>query len=942
MAEDEVITLDSDDEDTSMSSSSGISTLLGNNSSNNGITIKRIPAAPKVIPRNGQMMRPLPLPAGMGPGAGMQPPMKKSQVPRKPGVFPPFALFSQEQRPLLLQSDPNISFGEIGKKLGEMWHALTETEKEEYRRRAREISDKKMADYQQSLAKMPPQQRHMVNTGGQVKRRKTHGYAIFSTEMRKNLGTALSPQETANVIAESWRSASPAVRREYEERAARINGAQERKLQPQPIANASSGGSGLRISSVSSLSPQASPIHKRPPPHRIQLSPSASLIRRPPQPQPSQMRPKLPSGITISRVEPEISILDEHVQAVTMQTHYTAPPMPTPRVTPSPQVMSSRGRGGLTQMRRPVMSPAAQAAMRVKAQLRAQTNVSMQTPNILHRRGRGSSGFVNGGQRLPLYASGATASCPLKRPLPHPNMPGLKKARTALNTSAYIEQKLCRSCGFINPVGCKLSERADILESLTEFTMTHIDLVKDQNEGYPSEICRRCMSAVTNFANFKKTFQDGQNKLKLQFNPPMTEMLPLNADLITNGSGSTTMTAPLASVNIEESILPDLDCDVDFGENPANIPQPVNIKDEKVRVLTPTSLGKISIKAEMSNPMNSENIVQGGKEEKVINNNETDPFSSTTPAPSSNEPEKVKDDVKGDVKDDVKDNVKDAVSGDSKKSDEKDTPLVPNANDPLTCAYIGEKEGLDTAKNEGSTSKKLESEQTSSEDHDQGNSAEKSDDVTTDERSDDIANGENSESNAEKSDEDTEALESNDPGTQDHSNEDDQLENFHADEDNSQTSIGDANEESLMHAQDQVVDNDEHSIAMDDESSNMVQDTEDEMHLDQENNDESSNAVVPQMNDDSSSGMVPNADTNQSFVSCSQDEDQAFNNASNEDPFESFMPNEDLQEPSMDIGEGSQDANDAFVPESDAHNMDEQETVQDNLEQDHDDPSTQN
>ena len=83
-----------------------------------------------------------------------------------------------------------------------MWHALSEAEKEEYRRRAREISDQKMAEYQNHLAKMPAQQRQLAIQASNTpaKKRKTHGYAIFSAEMRKNLGSAMSPQETANVI----------------------------------------------------------------------------------------------------------------------------------------------------------------------------------------------------------------------------------------------------------------------------------------------------------------------------------------------------------------------------------------------------------------------------------------------------------------------------------------------------------------------------------------------------------------------------------------------------------------------------------------------------------------------------------------------------------------------------------------------------------------------
>ena len=353
MADDtDVITLDSDDEDTSNSS-------LPN--ANNGIAIKRVTGG-ITHGSPGSAIR-LPLPPNLrtsSPGVSGRQIMSGSprkQVPRKPGVFPPFALFSQEHRAEVVASQENIGFGDVGRKLGEMWHSLSEDQKENYRRRAREISDQKMAEYQASLSKMSPQQRQMAirqaNTPSQKKRR-THGYAIFSAEMRKNLGQAMNPQETANVIAESWRSASPSVRRDYEERAARVNAAQLRRIAPGPVPSvqpqssqqqriqyaqsAASNGTGLRISSVSSLSPQT----KKPP---------------------SQLGPRLPSGITISRVEPDISIVSEQIpQRLVAQT--------PPRFPPT--VQHTTGTRGRPPARKPTMSPAAQAAMRVKAQLRAQ------------------------------------------------------------------------------------------------------------------------------------------------------------------------------------------------------------------------------------------------------------------------------------------------------------------------------------------------------------------------------------------------------------------------------------------------------------------------------------------------------------------------------------------------------------------------------------------
>ena len=603
MAEADIITLDSDEEDTI---SNTADQYLSNGSNGAGVTIKRIPTAPKVIPRV----------SGMVSGPGRPGPSgRKPQVPKKPGVFPPFALFSQEKRIEILNEQPSVSFGEVGRKLGEMWHGLSEVEKEEYRRRAREISEKKMSEYQETLRKLPPQQRQLaISQANQPKKRtKTHGYAIFSAEMRKNLGNAMSPQETANVIAESWRSASPAVRRDYEDRAARINAVQQRRTQPPPsLANRqpvnpppqtfpnhfnNSSHSGLRISSVSSLSPQA----KR--------RPVASSPSRPAPPPPG---PKLPSGITISRVEPEVSIVDEQP---------SVPPAPAAVVKAN---FANRGRPG---MRRPTLSPAAQAAMRVRAQLRNNQQVSS-SQSIAVGNGHHRGGLVNPRGRPYLDSRGAPvyrmAQPGLKRIAgrgagmigPAPKMPRMNLPR--------VEQRLCRSCGLVGPVGCKLDERPEVLQNLSELTLTPIDLVKDQVEGYPAEICRRCLSSITNLTIFKKTFCDGQEKLKARVRPP--PMLPLPPDLAASGSDITAPTegadpstdsSPSVSMGQEESILPDLDLDMDFGENPANVPQPVNIKEEKIRVITP-SMEKIRIKSEVSKPMCSENIVEGGSEEKLV------------------------------------------------------------------------------------------------------------------------------------------------------------------------------------------------------------------------------------------------------------------------------------------------------------------------------------
>ena len=55
---------------------------------------------------------------------------------RPKGAMPPFVIFSQERRPSVIKANPNATIPEIGKMLGEQWHALTEAEKNKYRQRA--------------------------------------------------------------------------------------------------------------------------------------------------------------------------------------------------------------------------------------------------------------------------------------------------------------------------------------------------------------------------------------------------------------------------------------------------------------------------------------------------------------------------------------------------------------------------------------------------------------------------------------------------------------------------------------------------------------------------------------------------------------------------------------------------------------------------------------
>lgn len=54
---------------------------------------------------------------------------------------------------MLTSSEPHLSFGEVGRRLGEMWHALTEDGKNVYRQRAQELHRSRLAQWNKAQVK---------------------------------------------------------------------------------------------------------------------------------------------------------------------------------------------------------------------------------------------------------------------------------------------------------------------------------------------------------------------------------------------------------------------------------------------------------------------------------------------------------------------------------------------------------------------------------------------------------------------------------------------------------------------------------------------------------------------------------------------------------------------------------------------------------------------
>ena len=174
------------------------------------------------------------------------------KFPKRPGVFPPFALFTQEQREKMLAENSEVkSFGDSGRMMGELWHKLADEQKEDYRKRAKVVTDQKLKDWQARLAKLTPQQQRAVQRvqggagavrlgggpgvgaqSGQTqllqRKRRAHAYAVFSSEMRKTMGimgnkSDVPIQDVSRIVAEKWRDLDAVSRKKYEDRANMIN-----------------------------------------------------------------------------------------------------------------------------------------------------------------------------------------------------------------------------------------------------------------------------------------------------------------------------------------------------------------------------------------------------------------------------------------------------------------------------------------------------------------------------------------------------------------------------------------------------------------------------------------------------------------------------------------------------------------------------------------------
>ena len=405
-----------------------------------------------------------------------------NKLPKRPGTMPPFALFSQEMREKLQKEDPNIGFGDLGRKLGEMWHALTEDQKEEYRKKARQIADERMKSWKAQMNAISPTKRRMLENqqklqGNKIKKKRTSGYSIFCSEYRRKLAQEqpdLSFADISKTVADDWRDLSQEKKNNYELRAQRYNAEEEKRWRSRMLAqqqqqmrmrqqmggsrgrggpnvlvsrgrgrpvmagggstrggmtgyrnimpktgvsSVPGAGSGLVISSVSSLSAPAQSQGSFNLPSGISISKAADPDIN------------LPKSISISRVEPEIQIVEESVVR----------PQPAPV---QQQRVMSRGRVATYQPRgrashvRPTIAPrgmgmASQRGGRMVTPMRGRGVPGRGSVMVTPGRGRGMS-MVSPVKRMgapPTISPGIGVS-PMKRMASNLTSPvGIKRPR---------------------------------------------------------------------------------------------------------------------------------------------------------------------------------------------------------------------------------------------------------------------------------------------------------------------------------------------------------------------------------------------------------------------------------------------------------------------------------------------------------------------------------
>lgn len=162
-----------------------------------------------------------------------------SSVDSKPKKPPSsYILFCQEMRPQIIAENPDLSFTEVGKHLGEAWKRLPDHEKQSFDLRAKDLKEeylRQKEEYMSSLSeselanlRQEEEEKRHSRARRKIKaemkklekpKQPANAYAVFMSE---RLSGIQNPRDQMSLLSEEWKNLTEEEKMHFKEEASRL------------------------------------------------------------------------------------------------------------------------------------------------------------------------------------------------------------------------------------------------------------------------------------------------------------------------------------------------------------------------------------------------------------------------------------------------------------------------------------------------------------------------------------------------------------------------------------------------------------------------------------------------------------------------------------------------------------------------------------------------
>eukprot|EP00164_Ancoracysta_twista_P009567 GFYU01014196.1.p1 GENE.GFYU01014196.1~~GFYU01014196.1.p1 ORF type:complete len:279 (+),score=111.51 GFYU01014196.1:128-964(+) len=146
------------------------------------------------------------------------PPRRKKKDPAAPKkALTAFILFATDHRPRLKEQYPGIKFGDVAKKLSEMWEKVTDEERKKYEEMARKDKERyeiEKEEYNKQKALEPSGRRRRKDPD--APKHSLNPFMFFAQEQREKIKAELPEGLRVNtILGERWRGMDDAEKKKY-------------------------------------------------------------------------------------------------------------------------------------------------------------------------------------------------------------------------------------------------------------------------------------------------------------------------------------------------------------------------------------------------------------------------------------------------------------------------------------------------------------------------------------------------------------------------------------------------------------------------------------------------------------------------------------------------------------------------------------------------------